>query len=357
MSLSCFYLLFSRENNSFEGIVFKMKKNVTIKDIAREIGVHHTTVSLALRNSKSIKKDTRKKIWDKATELGYRPNRLAQGFRNKRSNSIGVLVPSIQHHFFAKFISEVTKRANDAGFSVLIFQSNEKIETEKRNVEALIENRVAGVIASISQETSDAEHFTLFYKEQIPLVFFDRVPNQQNILKVTANNVQGAYDAVHMMIQTGKQRIAFITGASHLNVYHDRLAGYRQALSENGISFSDELLIVADFFLKDGIKGAKQLMSLCDKPDAILAVGDDVGIGVIKYLKSNGFRIPEDVAVIGFDNDPMGLAIDPELTTVKQPVEQMAENALLMLLEKIESNDVKIKEKILDTHILKRQSC
>lgn len=178
MSLSCFYLLFSRENNSFEGIVFKMKKNVTIKDIAREIGVHHTTVSLALRNSKSIKKDTRKKIWDKATELGYRPNRLAQGFRNKRSNSIGVLVPSIQHHFFAKFISEVTKRANDAGFSVLIFQSNEKIETEKRNVEALIENRVAGVIASISQETSDAEHFTLFYKEQIPLVFFDRVPNQ-----------------------------------------------------------------------------------------------------------------------------------------------------------------------------------
>lgn len=160
-----------------------------------------------------------------------------------------------------------------------------------------------------------------------------------------------------MMIQTGKQRIAFITGASHLNVYHDRLAGYRQALSENGISFSDELLIVADFFLKDGIKGAKQLMSLCDKPDAILAVGDDVGIGVIKYLKSNGFRIPEDVAVIGFDNDPMGLAIDPELTTVKQPVEQMAENALLMLLEKIESNDVKIKEKILDTHILKRQSC
>jgi len=334
-----------------------MKKNVTIKDIARELGVHHTTVSLALRNSDSIKKETREKIWQKARELGYRPNRLAQGFRNRRSNTIGVLVPNIQHHFFAKFISEVSEKANEAGFSVMVFQSNEKLETEKKNVDALIDNRVAGVIASISKETIEGEHFEMFVQEDIPLIFFDRVPHRENISKVIVDNFQSAYEAVSFMIKSGRKRIAFITGSSHINVYHDRLEGYKKALVDNEISFQEELLVRGDFFMADGINGARQLMALSQKPDAILAVGDDVGIGAIKYLKSAGFRVPEDVAVIGFDNDPMGMAIDPELTTVKQPLEQMAEISLRMLLGKINSNEKKLEEKILKASILKRKSC
>ena len=334
-----------------------MIKKVTIKDIARELGVHHTTVSLALRNSKSLKKETREKVWKKAREMDYRPNRLAQGFRNRRSNTIGVLVPSIQHHFFAKFISEVSEKANQEGFSVMVFQSNENLETEKKNVEALIDNRVAGVIASISKETIKGEHFDVFNQEDVPLIFFDRVPHCDNISKVIVDNFQGGFDAVSFIIRSGRKRIAFITGSSHINVYRDRLNGYKQALTKNDIPFKEELLVTGDFFMEDGIRGARQLMELDEKPDAILAVGDDVGIGVIKYLKSAGIRVPQDVAVVGFDNDPMGIAIDPELTTLEQPVEKMADVSLQMLLEKINSNEKKLEVRVLHASILKRRSC
>jgi len=334
-----------------------MKKNVTIKDIARVAGVHHTTVSLALRNSKALKKETREKIRELAFEMGYRANLLAQGFRNQRTNTVGILVPSIQHHFFSKFISEISMLANHSGFSVMIFQSNECLETEKKNIEALIDNRVAGIVASVSKETVDDACFNAFKHENIPLVFFDRIPSGAGGSKVTANNFQGALDAMNLFIQEGRTRIAFITGASHINVYKSRLDGYQHALAQNGFPFRREYLIEGGFLLEDGIAGAKRLAGLAEKPDAILAVGDDVAIGAIKYLKSEGIKIPEEIAVIGFDNDPMGIAIDPELTTVEQPVGLMAEKALQILLSAIQSGEGQQTDIMLDTRILRRKSC
>ena len=334
-----------------------MRKNVTIKDIAHIAGVHHTTVSLALRNSKALKKETKEKIQAIAVEMGYRANLLAQGFRNRRSNTIGILVPSIQHHFFAKFISEISELANQTEYSVMVFQSNEKLATEKRNIEAMIDNRVAGVIASVSKETIDGSSFSSFYRENIPVVFFDRIPVNARGAKVMVNNFQGALDAVNLFIENGKKRIAFITGSSHVNVYHDRLEGYKQAILNNNCLFCSELLIEGGFLLEDGMKGAKHLMSLTNRPDAILAVGDDVAIGAIKYLKSIGVKVPEDIAVIGFDNDPMGIAIEPELTTVEQPVNLMADRALKLLLEAINSDRELSKVEILNAGILRRKSC
>jgi LacI family transcriptional regulator len=334
-----------------------MKKSVTIKDIARIAGVHHTTVSLALRNSKALKKETREKIQALAAEMGYRANLLAQGFRNRRSNTIGLLVPSIQHHFFAKFISEISELASQSDYSVMVFQSNEKLATENRNIEALIDNRVAGVIASVSKETIDGSAFNAVIRENIPVVFFDRIPKDSIGAKVTVNNYQGALDAVNLFFENGRKRIAFITGSSHVNVYRDRLNGYKQALLNNNCECCNELLIEGGFLLDDGMAGAKQLMSLTQRPDAILAVGDDVAIGAIKYLKSVGVRIPEDMAVIGFDNDPMGIAIEPELTTVEQPVNLMAEKVLHLLFEAINSDLPLHREEILTANILRRKSC
>lgn len=334
-----------------------MKKNVTIKDIARIAGVHHTTVSLALRNSKALKKETKEKIQAIAAEIGYRANLLAQGFRNRRSNTIGILVPSIQHHFFAKFISEITELVNQTEYSVMVFQSNEKLATENRNIEAMIDNRVAGVIASVSKETIDGSSFSSFYREGIPVVFFDRIPLNARGAKVMVNNFQGALDAVNLFIENGRKRIAFITGSSHINVYHDRLEGYKQAMLNNNCQLCSELLAEGGLLLEDGMKGAKYLMSLTERPDAILTVGDDVAIGAIKYLKSVGVKVPEDIAVIGFDNDPMGIAIEPELTTVEQPVSQMADRALKLLLEAINSEGELSKVEVLNASILRRKSC
>ena len=334
-----------------------MKKNVTIKDIARVAGVHHTTVSLALRNSKALKEETREKIRALAFEMGYRANLLAQGFRNQRTSTIGILVPSIQHHFFSKFISEVSMLANRNDYSVMIFQSNESLETERKNIEAMIDNRVAGVIASVSKETIDGSFFDAFDRENIPVVFFDRIPSGARGSKVMVNNFQGALDAMNLFIQEGRTKIAFITGSSHINVYKSRLEGYQYALSQNNYPFRQEYLIEGGFLLDDGIAGAKKLAGLAEKPDAILAVGDNVAIGAIKYLKSKGIKIPEEIAVIGFDNDPMGIAIDPELTTVEQPVSLMAEKALQLLLSAIPSGDAQQTEEILNTRILRRKSC
>ena len=334
-----------------------MRKSVTIKDIARIAGVHHTTVSLALRNSKALRKETIEKIQALAVEMGYRANILAQGFRNRRSNTIGLLVPSIQHHFFAKFISVISELASQNDYSVMVFQSNEKLVTENRNIEALIDNRVAGVIASVSRETIDGSAFNAFIREHIPVVFFDRIPKDAKGAKVTVNNFQGALDAANLFFENGRKRIAFITGSSHVNVYRDRLNGYKQALMNNNCQCCNELLIEGGFLLEDGMEGTKQLMNLAEKPDAILAVGDNVAIGAIKYLKSVGIRVPEDIEVIGFDNDPMGIAIEPELTTIEQPVNLMAEKVLHLLFEAINSDSPLHKEEILNAIILRRKSC
>jgi LacI family transcriptional regulator len=334
-----------------------MKKSVTIKDIARIAGVHHTTVSLALRNSKALRKETIEKIQALAAEMGYRANLLAQGFRNRRSNTIGLLVPSIQHHFFAKFISEISELVGQTDYSVMVFQSNEKLTTENKNIEALIDNRVAGVIASVSRETIDASAFNAFIRENIPVVFFDRIPKDAIGAKVTVNNFQGGLDATNLFFETGRKRIAFITGSSHVNVYRERLAGYMQALKNNNCICCNDLLIEGGFLLEDGMAGAKQLMNLSEKPDAILAVGDDVAIGAIKYLKSVGIRIPEDMAVIGFDNDPMGIAIEPELTTVEQPVNLMAKRVLQLLFGAINADAMESEEEVLNPNILMRNSC
>jgi LacI family transcriptional regulator len=310
--------------------IFKLKNNITIKDIARELNIHHTTVSRALREGGSVKKETRDLIRKKARELGYHPNLLAQGFRYKRSNTIVVLVPDLKHHFFSNFISNFSTNANGSGYSVMIFQSGEKLKVEKEIITAIISYRVAGVIASVSKETKDGRHFEVLREAGIPLVFFDRVPEKSKASQVLVDNRHGAYDAVNMLIRSGRKRVAFIANTSHINVFRDRLDGYKQALADNNIAFSEKLCVNSGFFMEDGVSAAKKLVKLKDKPDAILAITDEVGIGVIKCLRREGIRVPEDIAVIGFDNDPMCIACDPELTTVVQSISKLTKETFEM---------------------------
>lgn len=332
------------------------KKRVTIKDIAKEMGVHHTTVSLALRNSPLLKDETKETIQTRAKQMNYRPNLLAQGFRSRSYKAIGLLVPSIYHHFFSKFISEITELAFKAGYSIIVMQSNEKLETEKINIESLIDNRVAGVIASISMETRNSKHFNIFQQEGIPLVFFDRIPNDFKGTIVTTNNYQLAYDAVELMIKKGRKVIAFITGSSHINVFNDRIKGYRDALIRYKIPINENLIIESGFEIITGARSAKQLMSYSTRPDGILAVNDRVAMGAIKFLKRCGYRIPEDISVIGFDNDPMGLAVDPELTTCNQPIDMLAKSSLKAIIDQIENKDQINTKLTFNGNILRRNS-
>lgn len=333
-----------------------MKNPITIKDVARELGIHHVTVSRALRDTGSVKEETRVLIKQKANELGYKPNRLAQDFRNKRSNVLAVVVPDLRPYFFAKFVSDFMEIAKEAGYSVMIFQSGEKPGIEKDIIDSLIGYRVAGVVASVTKDTVHESHFDILKEENIPYVFFDRAPEQTEASQVLVNNFKGAYDAVTAMIKSGKKRIAYISTQYKHQIFRDRLAGYKQALKNNQLPFDEAMLVEGGFFMNDGFQHAKKLMELKEKPDGILAVRDEIGIGVIKYLKKNGFRVPDDVAVIGFDNDPMGVACEPELTTVQQSIPSMVSSSFELLLTQIKSNTLSFEKKIIEPKIIYRGS-
>ncbi|MEX0315509.1 MAG: LacI family DNA-binding transcriptional regulator [Allomuricauda sp.] len=333
-----------------------MKSTVTIKDVARELGIHHVTVSRALRDTGTVKKETQELIKKKASELGYKPNRLAQDFRNKRSNVLAVVVPDLRPYFFAKFVSDFMEVAKDAGYSVMIFQSGEKPGIEKDIIDSLIGYRVAGVVASVTKDTVKESHFDVLKDEKIPYVFFDRAPEQTIASQVLVNNFQGAYDAVTAMVRSGKKRIAYISTHYKHQIFRDRLEGFKKALLDNDLPFSDEMVVQGGFFMKDGFAHAEKLMSLHKKPDGILAVRDEIGIGVIKYLKKNGIRVPEDVAVIGFDNDPMGVACEPELTTVQQSIPCMVSGSFELLVRQIKGGMLNFEKKVIEPKIIYRGS-
>ncbi|WP_420602753.1 LacI family DNA-binding transcriptional regulator [Flagellimonas sp.] len=333
-----------------------MKSTVTIKDVARELGIHHVTVSRALRDTGSVKEETKTLIKQKANELGYKPNRLAQNFRNKRSNVLAVVVPDLRPYFFAKFVSDFMETAQEAGYSVMIFQSGEKPGVEKEIVDSLIGYRVTGVVASVTKDTIHDSHFDVLKDENIPYVFFDRAPEQTEASQVLVNNFQGAYNAVTAMIKSGKNRIAYISTHYKHQIFRDRLAGYKKALEDHNLPCLEEMVVEGGFFMKDGFAHAERLMNLEEKPDGILAVRDEIGIGVIKYLKKKGVRVPEDVAVIGFDNDPMGVACEPELTTVQQSIPSMVAGSFELLLTQIQSNSLSFEKKVIEPKIIYRGS-
>jgi LacI family transcriptional regulator len=330
--------------------------NTTIKDIARELGIHHATVSRALREDIRVKKETRELVWKKANELGYRPNRLAQEFRNKRSNTIGMLVPDIQHHFFSKFISDFSKEAHDSGFSVMVFQSDGKLRVEKEIIDSLVGYRIAGLVASVSKETTSDAHFDLLKNAGIPCVFFDRVPEDSGASKVVLDNFQAAYDAVKLLINAGRKRIAFITTPDPINVFNDRLLGYRKALDDYNLPFDEQLIMREGLLMEDGLSAGQKLLALPERPDAVFAIRDELAIGVIKFLKKSKINIPGDIAIVGFDNDPMGIACEPELTTVDQRIHKMASVSFDLLLRHINSNIKEPECKILKAEIIHRGS-
>ncbi|MBP8789931.1 MAG: LacI family DNA-binding transcriptional regulator [Breznakibacter sp.] len=335
-----------------------MKRYVTIKDIAKELDIHHTTVSRALRKCKSVSSATSELIWQKANELGYKPNLIAQGFRNSRSNTIGLLVPDLQHYLFSKFISDFTNLAYEAGYTVMVFQSSDKFEIEKEIVSTLLNYRLAGLICSVSIQTKTGQHFNLLREWDIPLVFFDRIPQDIESSCVEIDNFQGARDAVNLMARIGRKRIAFISTSSYMNVFRDRLDGYKQALADNHLIFREDYYAEQpSHCLADGYSGAQRLLALDQIPDGILAVSDDAAIGVIKYLKTKNIRVPQDISVVGFDNGPMCIACDPELTVVDQPISRLTTECFELLMNQINGLSTNCEKKVIKGEIIFRHSC
>lgn len=331
---------------------------ITIHDIARELELDSSTVSRALSNSNRVAKKTKEKVLKKANELGYQPNLLASNLRRNVSNTIGVIVPRISRHFFSSVIQGVEETAYLAGYNVIICQSLEQFEREKKIIETLVANRVDGVLISISMETNDYSHMKSLKNGGIPLVFFDRhcnIPENNNVL---IDDFKAGFDATQHLIDVGCKRIVHFSGPQRLEIYKSRLEGYKSALIKNDLSFSNEYVFSSQLMEHDGIEIVKRLIDNSMDFDGIFSANDVAAIGAIKSLIDKGIKIPEEVAIVGFSNEPISTVINPALTTINQPGFEMGKIATDLLIKHIKKEKwlPKLQTLILDSNLIERQS-
>lgn len=310
---------------------------VTIKDIARQLGVSPSTVSRALQGHPDISEETKRLVNDLASRLRYQPNAVALSLKNQRTRIIGVVIPEIVHYFFSSVISGIEDVAYNAGFNVIICQSNEKFDRELSNVKTLLAQRVDGILVSISKETTDFQHLQNIVNNNIPLVFYDRIAPGIVADQVIINDSEAAYQATKHMIDQGRRRIAHFAGPQNLLIGQQRKEGFLKAVSEAGLETDPEFIIEADNFEK----AQRAIMSFIagkKVPDGIFAVNDITAIGAMKSLQKQGFKIPDDVALVGFSDGRFSGITEPSLSSVDQHGYEMGITATEMLLKRILEN-------------------
>ncbi len=314
-----------------------MKRQVTIKDIAEKLGISPSTVSRSLKDHPDISVKTRNAVKELAKLLGYKPNLIALNLKNSRTNTVGLLVPEIEHHFFSTIINGIEEIAYQNNFNVLIVQSNESYLREVLNTQTLLGNRVDGMLASFSKETKDFSHFQQIIDNEIPLVFYDRAVEEMHADVVVVDDYSGAYDAVTHLIKEGCQRIAFYSAPQHLLLGKDRLHGYIAALENNNIKFDKNLVYSCDTF-ESAIKISQSILRKVDRPDGVFAVNDLTAVGVMKIAKNLGIKIPEELKIVGFENSKNASICEPELTSVDQFGYNLGKKAMTILLNRIKED-------------------
>ncbi|MBO3099321.1 LacI family DNA-binding transcriptional regulator [Gelidibacter pelagius] len=320
---------------------------ITIHDIARILNVDSSTVSRALNDSPRVTEKTKNRIIAKAHELGYQRNDLASNLRKNKTNTLGVIVPRISRHFFSSAIAGIEETSYNLGYNVIICQSLEQLEREHNNINTLVANRVDGVLVSISMETKNYEHFEGLRKRKIPFVFFDRHLDIPDTSSVLIDDFQAGFDATEHLIIKGCEKIAHFSGPMHLEIYKNRCEGYKAALLKHDMEFSEELIFSSRLMEQDGVDNVNKIIELPYKVDGIFSANDVAAISALQQLKRNGYKIPEDIAIVGFSNEGISAVIEPSLTTINQPGFDIGKRAAELLISQItNSNKNFINEKI-----------
>lgn len=339
----------------------KEHTEVTIYDIAKKMNLATSTISRGLKDHHTISKKTIERIKKTAAEMGYRPNNLAASLRSNKMKTIGVLVPTVTQPFLSSLISGIEIAAQKAGYTVIIMQSHDSYEEEMSLAQSLYDNRVSGVICSLAMETKDTAHFKRFIESDTPLVFVDRVPNDFNTFHVVIDNYSAGYKATKHLIDQGCKRIAHITAGSEFSIYYERRKGYLAALKDHGLPADESLIVkVNGITYQEALKASKKLLGMKNRPDGIFAPGDILGVSAIQCAKKKGLKVPDDLAVIGFNNDPISCIIDPNLSTITHPASKMGQTSAEIILKnlKISSKKDEIVKQItfLNTEVLERES-
>ncbi len=316
-----------------------MKKDkVTIYDISKKLNISAATVSRALNNNPKISEKTRALVAKTASEMNYKQNRLAQALKNGRTNNVGVIVPYINRSFFSSVIRGIEEELTPQGYHIIICQSHEEAENEAEQLNALLNTQIDGIFMSVSKTTQNTDHIKKAMEEQTPVVFFDRKIDVEGVSSVVLDDFKAGFMATEHLINQGCQRIAHLSGDINLEIYKNRYEGYKAALKKYQIEYKDELVINTSSKIESGIQAVSELWKLQDKPDAIFSAGDYAALGAIQELKERGIKIPEEVCVVGFSNEPFTKYMELPITSIDQTPLMMGKIAAQVFLEQVKGN-------------------
>jgi DNA-binding LacI/PurR family transcriptional regulator len=329
---------------------------VTIKDLARLLNISISTVSRALRNASDINRETKEAVLKLAEELNYEPNFIAQSLVKKQTKMIGVIVPAIHSNYFSQALAGMTDVASEFNYHVMFCQSNETLAQEISSIKKLVASNVEGLLVSVSKESSDICEFEKIRQKGIPIVMYDRILNGFSCSKVIVDEYEGAYNAVKHLIRKGCKRIAHITGPTDLSVSVNRMNGYLGALKDHNLPIDPDLIVIAKAFEENALMAVKKIISVNPAVDAIFCINDLSAVIVLKYLKSKGIKVPEDVRVVGFNDDPVSGYVEPSLTTVMQPGYEVGKLAMGILIDEIQNKNFPCQTFRLRTKLVIRNS-
>ena len=310
----------------------KPNKDITIYDIAQKLALSSATVSRALQDNPAINKNTRKKIQDTAKQLGYRHNTFASSLRKQKTNTIGVIVHELNSNFITSVLAGIEKITTKAGYDLIIAHSSESYEKEAANALNLFHKRVDGLIASLAFNTKGLEHYRSFDEKGIPVIFFDRVEEKSDSTKVIIDNYKCGYQATQHLIEQGCKKIVLVTANLKRNVYAQRHKGYMDALYDYNIPYEKERVLIKDLSEQCGVEAALQIMKMKPLPDGAFITSDFSAAVCMQTLKEYGIRIPQDIAIVGFNNDAISKIVEPQLTTIHYPGIDMGEIAARSLI-------------------------
>ena len=336
-------------------------KDITLKQIAETLGISITTVSKALKNYPDVSEKTKKSVLDLAKSLQYTPNSFAVNLRTKESRTIGLIIPEVVHHFFSSVINGIIAEAEKNGYLVIILQSNESLEMEKKQVALLLNKRVDGIVMSLSNESNDDEHIREIIRREIPFVMFDKISKLIQCSKVIINDQKAAFNAVEVLIGKGCKKIAHIRGPVNPQNAIDRFLGYKKALEKNNMVYDSKLVYTCkNVTFEEGRTFSEQIIKEHPDVDGIFVITDLVAVGVLAYFNEINVKVPEQVKVMGFSNWFMSQVITPKLSTVEQPSYEMGVQTFSLLLEEINSKkdllEFKPRTIELETSIIERES-
>ncbi|MBP0904048.1 LacI family DNA-binding transcriptional regulator [Mariniflexile gromovii] len=334
------------------------KKKTTIKDIASVLNISPAAVSKALNDDSRISAKTKEAVKKVAKDLNYQPNHLASALRKGKSNLVGVIVPRTNSNFFSSVIQNIEEVLNKEGYNIIITQSNESYKKECSNIDTLLFTQVDGIIASMANETVKLDYFEKVKSKGIPLILFDRGENDLNVDYIGINDYDSSHMIVEHLVQQGCKRIAHIGGYRHTRIFNNRIRGYIDAIKKHHLPLDEALLIESSLTIEDGREKMTQLLALENRPDAVYVAGDYAALGSLQVLNENNINIPNDIALVGFGNEPFTSMVTPTISSIDQHSTEIGKQAALTFLERVNNPEIKqtLNKKILDAELIVRDS-